>query len=48
MLAGKLYQSGLDGLREEMVEGQLLMHRYNQLSIGDQDKKRAIFRRIVR
>lgn len=29
MLAGKLYQPGLDGLREEMVESQLFMHHYN-------------------
>lgn len=47
MLAGKLYQPGLDGLREEIVESQLFMHRYNQLSIGDQDKKRAILEELL-
>lgn len=47
MLAGKLYQPGIGGLREEMVRGQVLMHQYNQLTINDQEEKRAIVKELL-
>ncbi len=48
MLNGELYEPGLDGLREIMEKGQLLMHEYNQLKITDGDKKKDILSKMLK
>lgn len=48
MLAGELYEPGLDGLRESMVKGQLLMHEYNQLKTTDSKRKQEILTEMLK
>lgn len=48
MLDGELYEPGLDGLRESMVKGQLLMHEYNQLKITDSERKQEILTEMLK
>lgn len=48
MLAGELYEPGLDGLRENMVKGQLLMYEYNQLKITDSKRKQELLTEMLK